>query len=174
MEESAMSEDIIYLLDHEDYYFLRCWWTLWRFRQNINIYVLCCTTGWIHQELAAIYSLSCLFLLHDARIFRIVCTLFYNTSVLPKISRNITNIAILYTVQTLPWKRAVDIIKSRSHLKLITSEMAFTFFPRLQYSAKDFCIQICLLSINQTLKNIKERLTAFGGQQTYEALTLKH
>lgn len=35
----------------------------------------------------------------------------------------------LYAVQALPWQRAFDIIKCRSHHELITSEMAFPFSP---------------------------------------------
>lgn len=46
----------------------------------------------------------------------------------------------------------------------------YFFFWQLQYSCWHFYIPTCLtalLSINQPLRRIKERLTAFGGQQTH-------
>lgn len=163
-----ISHDIIYLLDHEDHYFLGCWWTLWRCRQNINIYVLCCTAGWFHQELAAIYSRSCVFgcMMPGSSVLFALCSSIW----LLNFTRNIATVKAVrrpgVAMATCIWHYQMSLSSRAHHIR-----NGLSFFPRqLRYSAGHFYIPTCLtalLFINQPLKRIKERLTAFGGQQTH-------
>lgn len=112
------------------------------------------------------------FLSHDAWTFRIVCLLFFHLLVKHWPQR--------CNCQTwTPRRRCYgDVHLTLPNVALVTSSshpkwplLYFIFFSRQpQYSRWHFYIPTrltALLSINQPLRRIKERLTAFGGQQTH-------